>query len=119
MLSASHLVGAVVTVQTRACLCCFEIQPTRTFIESGCMLSASHVVDTHPANTSESLESGEAMQPYRKSVWLPGSSEGDVFLVVRLESAGIARYACGVCGNCQIPVRSLVTLPDIYQFGVL
>ena len=82
------------------------------------MLSASHVVDAYPANTSESLAYGEALRPYRACVWLTGSCEGDVFLVVLLESVDIARYMFGVCGHCQIHVRSLVTLPDIYPFGV-
>jgi len=86
-----------VSVQTCACLSCFQIQLARTLIECVCMLSVSHVVDTYPANTSESLESGEAMQPYQTSVWLPGSCEEDVFIVVRLEFAAIARYTFGVC----------------------
>ena len=101
-----------VSVQTCACLSCFQIQLARTLIECVCMLSVSHVVDTYPANTSEPLESGEGMQPYQTSVWLPCSCEEYVFLVVRLEFAAIARYTFGVCCNCQIPVRSLWPLPD-------
>ena len=102
------------------CLSCFAIQHARTLIEyiCVCMLSASHVVDAYPANTSESLEYGEAMQPYHACVWLTGSCEGDVFLVV---------YTFGVCRHCQIHVRSLRALPDTrsesgdatrYPFGV-
>lgn len=44
---------------------------------------------------------------------LQAAVKGTCFLLyILLESVDIARYMFGVCGHCQIHVRSLVTLPD-------
>ena len=51
----------------------------RTLIENVCMLSDSHVVDTHAATTSDSGDSGCAMNAKicNKFVWLQCSCEGE------------------------------------------